>query len=184
MRYAGAKVLLMSLLGLASAGASPAFAGFVGTTATVNYEWPNLGTVLYPGGSATVAPGGTSFSMSSGGALADVQDSSISVTFPGGWGFATTPKTFDGVVITDPGVDITGVSLGSTNFPGYVAGDLSSDGNDVFVNFPFPPFSSLPAGASLVVDVSFAPVPEPATLAVLSAGLLGIATSRLRRRRV
>lgn len=172
------------MLGLASAGAAPAFAGFVGTTATVNYEWPNLGAIQYPGGSAAVVTGGTTFSMSSGGALADVADSSISITFPTGWGFNTAAKTFDGVVITDPGVDITGVSLGSSNIPAYVAGDLSSDSNDVFVNFPYPSFTSLSAVATLVVDVTFASVPEPASLAALSAGLLGIATGRLRRRRV
>jgi hypothetical protein len=174
----------MSMLGLASAWVSPAFAGFAGTTATVNYDWPDVGIVLYPGGSAAVVPGGTTFSMSSGGALADVADSSVSLTFPGGWGFSTGAKTFDGVVITDPSVDITGVSLVSSNISGFVAGDLSSDSNDVFINFPFPPFSSLPVDASLVVNVSFAPVPEPATLAVLSAGLLGIATGRRRRRGV
>jgi hypothetical protein len=184
MRRAGGKILLMSMLGLASAGASPAFAGFVGTTATVNYEWPNVGTVLYSGGSASVVSGGTTFSMQSGNALADIADSSVSLTFPGGWGFSTAAKTFDGVVITDPGVNITGVSLVSSNIPGYVADDLSSDSTDVFINFPFPPFSALPAGATLVVNVSFAPVPEPATLAVLSVGLLGIATGRRRRRRV
>jgi hypothetical protein len=151
----------------------PARASFVGDTVTANYEWPNLGTILYPGGTSVIASGGTTFDLSSGGVIVDVTNSNILITFPGGWGFSTAPKTFDGIVVNDPSADITAVSLASTNIAGYVASDLSFDGQDVYINFPYPPFSGLSAGASVSVDVSFA-TPEPAPMALLAAGLLGI----------
>src|SRR5579863_3419502 len=101
------------------AASVPASASFVGNTVSTNYEWPNLGTILYPGGSAVIPPGGTTFDLSSGGVTVDVTNSNIVVTFPGGWDFSTAPKTFDGIVVTDPTADIIGVSLASTNISGY-----------------------------------------------------------------
>jgi hypothetical protein len=170
--------LLMFAFGAFAMAAVPARAGFIGDNVTVNYEWPNLGTVLYTGGTQTIAAGGTTFDLSSGGVTVDVTDSSIVVTFPGGWGFSTAAKTFDGIVVTDPSADITGVSLDTTNITGYVASDITFDTNDVYINFPYPPFSGLDAGASVTADVVFAP--EPASLFLIGAGLLGIAAWRRR----
>jgi hypothetical protein len=173
---------VISLVVCSFATAIPAKATFAGDIVTVNYEWPDLGTVLYAGGSSTIAAGGTTFDMSSGGVLADVSSSNILLTFPGGWGFSTAPKTFDGVVVTDPLAVITGVSLASTNIAGFVASDLSFDANNVYIDFPFPPFSSLDAGASVSADVQFAsPVPEPKSL-YLTMAVLALLLVLYRRR--
>lgn len=101
------------------ASALPATATFVDESVSVNYEWPNVGTVLYPGGSSTVVAGGTTFNMSGGGVLADVTNSNILVIFSRRLSFSTAAKAFDGVVVTDPSAVITGVSLASTNIPGF-----------------------------------------------------------------
>jgi hypothetical protein len=176
------KVFLIPLVSLA-AGLSPASAGLVGTTATVNYDWPALGDVLFSGGSALVAPGGTTFSLSSGGIEVDVFDTSIDITFPLGWDFNTvTPKTFDGVVITDDGVNITGISLNSTKISGYVLSDVSFNSHNVDVNFPFPPFSSLPAGSTISLGVSTA-IPELSTWAMMLFGFAGLGYAGFRKPR-
>jgi hypothetical protein len=158
--------------------AIPAKADFIGGDVTVNYEWPNLGTVLYAGGTKPIPPGGTTFDLDRCGAMVDVTSSDIVVTFPIGWFFnTTTPKTFDGVVVADPSAEITGVSLNSTNISGYVASDLGFDAHDVFINFPYPPFSSLDAGASVTVGVDFDPaatVPEPGSFTLLALALAGL----------
>jgi hypothetical protein len=153
--------------------AIPARASFVGDNVSVNYKWPNLGAILYSGGSSAIPAGGTVFNMSSGGVLANVTASNIFLSFPGGWAFNTvSPKTFDGVVVSDPSAVITAVSIASTNIAGFVASDLSFDSNNVYINFPFPGFSSLSAGSFVSVNVQFASTaPEPATL-YLTIGLL------------
>lgn len=165
------------------AASTPAKASFVGDSVTVNYEWPALGDVLYPGGTSTVTSGGTTFDMSTGGVTAEVTNSSIVVTFPFGWSFSTSAKTFDGIVISDPSADITGISLGSTNITGYIASDLSFNSHDVYINFPYPPFASLDTGSTLTVDVLFA-APEPTPASLLPAGLLGVVLLNRRKLRI
>jgi hypothetical protein len=131
---------------------------YTGDPVYVNYDWPGQGTVLYSGGSALVAPDGTTFNASSGGVTVNVTGTSIVLTFPGGWSFDTTPVSLDGLAITDPLATITGVSFVSSSIPGYTGSpaQLFFDGNDVYINFPHPAFSSLAAGATVSVNVTFA----------------------------
>ncbi len=178
------KILLIPFIGLA-AGLSPASAGLVGTTATVNYNWPALGDVLFSGGSALVVAGGTAFSLSDGGLEVEVNDANIEITFPNGWSFnAVDPKTFDGVVLTDDAVNITGISLNSTstNIP-YSVTDISFDSHNVEVNFPFPPFTALGAGATVSVDLTTSSIPEPSTWAMMLLGMAGLGFAARRRTR-
>jgi len=131
---------------------------YTGDTVWVNDDYPGQGTVLNSGGSASVAPGGTTFSLASGGISVIITGTNITVTFPNGWTFPTTPGSFDGLVITDPESTITGVSLATpSTIPGYTGSpsQLYFDANDVFINFPQPAFSTLLAGASVSVNVLF-----------------------------
>ena len=172
MQVPALKILLIPLVSLA-AGLSPASAGLVGTSATVNYEWPALGDVLYSGGTALVTAGGTTFTLD-GTLDVDVANTSIDITFTDGWTFSTAPKTFDGVVITADGVKITGVSIISTNISGFVPSDVSFDSHNVDVNFPFPPFSSLPPGSAISLDVTSSVIPETSTWAMMLLGFAGL----------
>lgn len=162
--------------------ALPANASFVGDTVSVNYEWPTVGSVIFPGGSAVVTSGGTTFDMAGGASVATVTDSAINVTFPNGWSFSTAPKAFDGIVITDLAADITGTSLASTNITGYLASDVTFDTHDVYIDFPYPPFTSLDPGATLTINAAF--VPEPTSGALLSLGVIGLAALWQTARRV
>jgi hypothetical protein len=162
--------LVTAVLGLSLVTLS-AKADMVGTTATVNYNWPTVGTVLYAGGSQTITSGGTTFNPGVGWSV-DVTGSTISFTFTG-WGFSTAPKSFDGFVISDPSVNFGGASLSSTNIPGFVGSDVTFDANDVYINFPFPPFSGLNPGATATIDVSFgtAVTPEPPSIVLLGSAV-------------
>jgi Bacterial Ig-like domain (group 3)/MBG domain (YGX type)/Bacterial Ig-like domain (group 2) len=156
--------------GLTSITVAPApHTSFTGDTVWVNYDWPGQGTVLYNGGSAPVTAAGTMFGPldNTYNVNLTVSATTITATFPNGWTFDTTPVSLDGLAITDPLVTITGVSLGSNTTGG--SPQLSFDGNDVYINFPHPAFSSLPAGATLTVNVTFA-ASAPAAPYALPAG--------------
>jgi hypothetical protein len=158
-------------------------ADMVGTTATVNYNFPTVGSVLYPGGSQTVTAGGTTFDPGDGWNVV-VTGTTITFTFPVGWSFAIVPKTFDGFVISDPSVNFSGALLNSTNIGGFDTSDVTFDANDVYINFPFPPFTGLDAGATGTIDVSFATpsaVPEPSSIVLLGSGVLGLVGAARRR---
>lgn len=63
-----------------------------------------------------------------------------------------------------------------------MASDISFDGTDVYINFPYPPLSSLAADASVSVNVEFASTaPGPATL-YLTISFLGVFVLFHRRR--
>jgi Bacterial Ig-like domain (group 2) len=126
---------------------------FTGDTVWANYDYPGQGTVLANGGSGPVTSGAP-FSTSANGINITVNSATLVVTFPGAFNFNNTPVAFDGLAITDPLANITGVSLGSNTTGG--TPQVSFDGNDVYINFPHPAFSSIPSGATLTVNVTFA----------------------------
>jgi hypothetical protein len=129
-------------------------AGFTGQTVSVDYEWPQTGTVLYAAPSATVAAGGTTFSLPGQDANAFISGSAIVISYPGGWLLNTTsPRTFDGWAITDLEANITGVSLAATNISGFTEPQLSFDNHHVYVNLLG--YASLAAGAFITVSVQF-----------------------------
>ena len=166
--------LLSAILGCLFLMTAPsAKASFIGNTVGVNYDFPALGDVIYSGGSQVIPAAGAIFNLSSGGVLVNVTGTAITVTFPPGWLFANVAKTFDGLVISDSSPTIAGITLASTNIPGFVSSDLTFDPSDVYVNFPSS-FTTLNAGSTVTVNVTF--VPEPAPLATLSLTILmGIA---------
>ena len=169
---ASSSYTLIVVPALTSIVVAPAPHTFNGDTVWVNYDWPGIGTVLYHGGSMPVtAPDGAKFNAFDGGIGANVSvtvtGTSIVVTFPNGWNFNTTsPKTIDGIAVTDPLATITGVSLASTS--GYTGSSpqLFFDNHDVYISFPSADFSSLPGGATVSVNVQFATSPPAGPYAI------------------
>ncbi len=148
-----------------AACAIPAQAGLIGDSITVNYEYPSVGSILFPGGTSIIAAGGTTFNLAGGGLPVVVSDATIVMTFPFGISFANNPaKTFDGIHISDASPNIGGVSLASTNIPGFTSSEVTFNSTNIFINFPNS-FASLSPGATITIDV--ATVPEPTTLALL-----------------
>lgn len=172
---------VVALLLLSCVSQPQAYAtGFTGATVSANYDWPTLGTVLYPSGSAVVGPGVTfdnigGFGVGNSPSVA-FSDATILVTYPGGWtesGFGT----YDGWVfsVLSHGPAISGVSLAGSDIPGVTASDLSFDSSDIDLNMIG--LGNWGAGSYVSIDVTFAnSVPDAAsTAAFLGLAFTGIA---------
>jgi hypothetical protein len=172
---------MFAALALSVAAWMPAHAGLVGDTVTVNYDFPNVGTVFFPGGTQVIAPGGTTFPLAGGLLPVTVSDTTIVITFVNGITFSNDPsKSFDGLVINDALPDITSATLASTNIPGFTTADVTFDSNNIEVNFPIS-FASLDPGATITLDIGTAAVvPEPDELALLALGLVLVVYRRRR----
>ena len=159
-------------VGLLSA---PASAQFLGHTVSADYEWPDLGTVLYASGDAVVDSGVEFDNIGSFGVgnspTVDFSEANVVIEYVGGWTLSGT-GSFDGWVLTDLAADINDVSLAGTNIAGFTLADISFDSNHIYVNTVglgpgFDPHSFI----SIDVGFGAAQVPEPGTLALMLAGL-------------
>ena len=169
-------------LWLGFSGASAATTGFLGDTVSANYEWPTLGTVLYPSGTAVVGAG-VEFTNVGGNSI-DFSNTNILVTYPSGF-ILSGVGTFDGWVFKDfSPVDIISVSLASTKLAGFMAADLSFGSSSITANTVGlgPLFAP---GTFISIDVGFALIatPLPAALPLFATGLGAIGLFGWRRKR-
>jgi len=181
------KPKLIALLCAGVLASAPAFAGFIGHTVRADYAYPDVGTVLFPSGTA-VAGAGVEFNNIGGFGVGsspsvDFSDTNILVNYPAGFNLAGV-GSFDGWVFTDlTAADIVGVSLAGTNLAGLTDASLSFDANHVYLNTLG--LGSWGGGTFVSVDVVFAGgVPEPNGLALASLALVLLGAATTGRRRV
>jgi PEP-CTERM motif len=126
---------------------------------------------LYPSGTAVVGPGVEFDNVGGSGTTVDFSANNILVNYPSGWTLNGS-GTFDGWVFADLSAsNIVGVSLDSTNLPGFTASDLSFGPN--FVRANTLGLGSWGPGTNISIDVTFG-VPEPSTWAMMLLGFAGI----------
>ena len=138
------------------------------------YLYPNLGTVFENDGTQSTSPG-FSFSMDSGDiTLAESHGNTDTLTINAFNVFG--PAAFNGPEI----IDLTGpliftnVSLASSTIAGFISSDVTFDSSHYWLNL-----EGLTASAGQTVVLNFSAststrVPEPVTLALFGAGLLGL----------
>ena len=158
---------------------------FLGQAVEAQYFFPDLGTLLENDGTQTVTAGGVTYDLCSTQVNTEVLPTQIIQTYTVGSTF--NPSAFNGVELSEVGgtpATITGVTVDATSdLPGFVAGDVTFDATDIFINDQSIPFDT---SNQLVLDVGFGnpnSTPEPGAFALLmGVGLSGAAF--LRRKRI
>ena len=153
----------------------PAHAGLIGSTVDVRNYYPNLATLSSDAGSTTVS-GALEYANVASFAM-DITDTQILIEWSGASGnLSFTPAAFNGFEFLFSGVTIAGATVnGSSTFLGSPA--ISVVGNNIFLNYSGVNTGGGPNAPTVsIIDVttSASGVPEPSTLTLLGAGLLGL----------
>jgi hypothetical protein len=179
------KSLLIGAAALVLAS-SAANAGIVGTSVTLNYLFPDFGTV-FGTTDVPVTTNPTTLSCSPGGpgvcaafaenALFTITDNSFTVSEDAGSSY--TAAAFNGIEYVDSGIHISGVTL-TTNLPGLTAADMGFNSHAVWYNGQGLDFTN----ASYFVTLTVSSVPELSTWAMLALGFAGLGFAGWSRSRV
>lgn len=148
----------------------PAHAGLIGSTVDLREFFPTPATMTSDDGSTTVS--GSVEYPNLGGFSVDISNTQILIGLAGPGSVGFTVAAFNGYEFLFSGVTITGATVnGSSTFSPYA---MSIVGNNVFLNYQGVNTGAAPATSIIDVTTSQSTVPEPGTLTLLGAGLLGL----------
>lgn len=172
--------LFLGIAGIVMCSTSAVQASFIGHTVRAEYKYPDLGTVFLGNQQDAVVGAGVEFPSIFFGSSVDISANQILINHVNLSYASGTP--FDGFVFSDllgllP--TITSASLNSTNIAAFDASRITFDADTVFA-LHGGIGSTLP-GDFVLIDVTFASVPEAGTLALFALGLAGLGLTRRRR---